>query len=75
MGQGGRGGSLKTSLISPITVTTPVAASLCCSTVNADQIALITADENVPTSVVNNRVQAAIKVSVGVKGIFFSSQG
>src|SRR6266550_4409718 len=75
VGQGGCGGSLNTSRISPITVTTPVAASLHSSSVNAVQIALIAADENVPTSAVNNSVQAAIKVSVGVNGIFYSSQG
>src|SRR6266576_6957072 len=69
IGRGGRSRSRNTSCISPIAVATPVAASLCCSAVNADQIALIAADENVPTSVVNNRVQAAIKVSIGVKGI------
>ncbi len=69
VGQGRRGGSLNTSCISPIAVATPVAASLCCSAMNADQIALIVADENVPTSAVNNRVQAAINVSIGVKGI------
>ncbi len=56
--------------ISPIAVATPIATSLCSSGVNAIQIALIAAIENVPTSVVNNSVQAAIKVSVGVKGIF-----
>src|SRR6266576_2633332 len=75
VGQGGRSGSLNTSLISPIAVATPVAASLHSSGVNAVQIALIAAVKNVPTSAVNNTVQATIKVSVGVKGIFYSSQG
>ena len=46
VGCGGRGGSLNTSLISPIAIATPIAASLCCSAVNVDQIALIAADEN-----------------------------
>ena len=75
VGRGGRGGSLNTSLISPMAIATPIAASLCCSAVNTDQIALIAADENVPTSAVNNRVHAAINVSVGMKGILLFFTG
>ncbi len=70
VGRGGRGGSLNTSRISPITVATPSAACLRSSGENAVQIALIAAVENVPTSAVNNKVHGAIKASVGVYGIF-----